>query len=492
MADSKKVAHGFIWRLLERVGAQGVTLVVGLVLARILNVDDYGTVAIVSIFTAILSVFVTCGLNDALVQKKDADDIDFSTVFYFNLIVCLVLYALVFFGAPLIASFYKRPYLVPYIRVLSLILICGGVKNIQSAYVARNLLFKRFFFATLTGTLIAAAVGIWIALKGFGSWLLIAQNLVNNAIDTAILWATVKWRPKKVFSWERLKGLFSYAWKLLVSALIDTVYSRLYQLVIAKKYDDEALAYYNKGDTIPYLLVTSINSATDSVLLPVMSEAQDDPERVKAMTRRAISFSSFVIMPMMMGLAVCSEAFVRWVLKDKWLPAVPFIRIFCFGYAFWCVHTANLNAIKALGRSDLFLKLEIIKKCMGITILLISMRYGVMAMAYSSLISSVLSQIINSWPNRRLLGYSYLDQLKDMLPNILLTLVMGAAVYSVYFLGLPDWLTLLIQVPLGIAVYAGGAKLFRVESFEFALALLQKRRAERQRAATEGAEEQSE
>lgn len=476
MTDGKKVANGFIWRLLERFGAQGVTFVVGLLLARILEVEDYGTVAIVSIFTSILSVFVTSGLNDALVQKKDADDLDFSTVFYFNIVICLAMYALMFFGAPLIARYYERPYLVPYIRVLSLILVFGGIKNIQCAYVARNLLFKRFFFATLIGTVTAAGVGIWMALKGYGAWALIVQNLVNTTIDTVILWMTVRWRPKRMFSLKRLKALFAYAWKLLVSALIDVVYNRLYQLVIAKRYDDEALAFYNKGDTFPNLLVTSINAATDSVLLPVMSEAQDDPSRVRAMTRRAISFSSFVIMPMMMGLAVCSQAFIHWVLQDKWMPAVPFIRIFCFGYAFYCVHTANLNAIKALGRSDIFLKLEIIKKCMGITLLLISMRYGVMAMALSSLVSSVLSQIINSWPNRRLMNYSYLDQLKDMLPNMLLTVVMGALVYSVYFLRLPDWLTLLIQIPLGVGVYFAGAKLFRIESFDFALALLKKRK----------------
>lgn len=476
MTDGRKVANGFIWRLLERFGAQGVTLVVSLILARILNVDDYGIVALVSIFTSILSVFVTSGLNDALVQKKDADDLDFSTVFYFNIVMCLTMYAMMYFGAPLIAVFFNRPNAVPYIRVLSLILVFGGIKNIQCAYVARNLLFKRFFFATLSGTVIAAGVGIWMALHQYGAWALIVQNLVNTTIDTIILWLTVKWRPKKMFSFTRLKELFAFAWKLLVSALIDVVYSRLYQLVIAKKYDDEALAYYNKGDTFPNLLVTSINAATDSVLLPVMSEAQDNPERVKTMTRRAISFSSFVIMPMMMGLAVCSESFVHWILLEKWMPAVPFIRIFCFGYAFYCVHTANLNAIKALGRSDLFLKLEIIKKCMGIVILLISMQYGVMAMAYSSLVSSVLSQIINSWPNRKLLNYSYLDQLKDMMPNMLLTVVMGAAVYSIYFLGLPDWLTLFIQIPLGVLLYAGGAKLFHLESFEFALSLIRKRR----------------
>lgn len=478
MTDSKKVANGFIWRLLERFGAQGVTFVVGLILARILKVDDYGTVALVSIFTSILSVFVTSGLNDALIQKKDADDLDFSTVFYFNIVMCLAMYALMFFGAPLIAAFYDRPNLVPYIRALSLILVFGGVKNIQCAYVSRNLLFKRFFFATLIGTVTAAVVGIRMAVAGFGAWALIVQNLVNTTIDTVILWITVKWRPRKMFSWERLRTLFSYAWKLLASALIDAVYNRLYQLVIGKKYDDNALAYYNKGDTFPNLLVTSINAATDSVLLPVMSEAQDDRERVKTMTRRAISFSSFVIMPMMMGLGVCSEAFVRLVLTEKWLPCVPYIRIFSFCYAFFCVHTANLNAIKALGRSDLFLRLEVIKKFMGIVLLLISMNYGVMAMALSSLVSSVLSQLINSWPNRRLLGYSYIDQLKDMLPNILLTGAMGAAVYSIYFLRLADWLTLIIQIPLGILVYLAGAKLFHLENFEFALSLIRKKRRE--------------
>ena len=462
--DGKTVSSNFMWRFLERFGAQGVGFIVSIVLGRILGPEVYGLVAIVTVFTTIISVFVTCGLNDALVQKKDADDLDFSSVFYFNLVMCLGLYALLFFSAPLIARLYNNPELIWPIRGLSLILIFGGIKNIQTAYVARNLIFKRFFFATLGGTLVAAVVGIWMALNGYGVWALIVQNLVNTCIDTIILWITVKWRPKWMFSFERLKGLFSYAWKLLASTLIDTVYGKLYQMVIGVRYSETDLAFYNKGDTFPNLLVTNINDATNSVLLPVMSAEQENREMVKATTRKAIQVSSFVIMPMMAGLAACAHPLVRLLLKEQWSPAVPFMQIFCFVYAFYCVHTANLNAIKALGRSDLFLKLEILKKIVGITTLLITVRIGVLAMALGSIFNSILSQLINSWPNRKLLDYHYGEQLKDMLPHILLSLGMGGVVMAVQLLGLKDLPTLLIQIPLGIGLYLAGARLLKVEA----------------------------
>ena len=462
--DGKTVSSNFMWRFLERFGAQGVGFIVSIVLGRILGPEVYGLVAIVTVFTTIISVFVTCGLNDALVQKKDADDLDFSSVFYFNLVMCLGLYALLFFSAPLIARLYNNPELIWPIRGLSLILIFGGIKNIQTAYVARNLIFKRFFFATLGGTLVAAVVGIWMALNGYGVWALIVQNLVNTCIDTIILWITVKWRPKWMFSFERLKGLFSYAWKLLASTLIDTVYGKLYQMVIGVRYSETDLAFYNKGDTFPNLLVTNINDATNSVLLPVMSAEQENREMVKATTRKAIQVSSFVIMPMMAGLAACAHPLVRLLLKEQWSPAVPFMQIFCFVYAFYCVHTANLNAIKALGRSDLFLKLEILKKIVGITTLLITVRIGVLAMALGSIFNSILSQLINSWPNRKLLDYHYGEQLKDMLPHILLSLGMGGVVMAVQLLGLKDLPTLMIQIPLGIGLYLAGARLLKVEA----------------------------
>ena len=474
MADSKKITSNLLWRFMERIGAQLVTFVVSIILARILDPAVYGTIALVTVFISILQVFVDSGLGTALIQKKAADDLDFSSVFYFNLFICILLYLLMFFAAPFIARFYKISELTAVIRVLSFMLIISGVKNVQQAYVSRNLMFKRFFFATLGGTLGAAVLGIVMALNGFGVWALVAQMLFNNLVDTIILWITVKWRPKLCFSFKRLGSLFAYGWKLLVSALIDTVYTKLRQLVIGKMYTSEDLAFYNKGEQFPDLIVTNIASSIDSVLLPAMSEEQDNITRVKEMTRKSITVSTYVMMPMMMGLAVCAEPIVRLILTEKWLPCVPFIRIFCFTCAFLPIHTSNLNAIKALGRSDLFLKLEIAKKIVGMAALLSTMWFGVMPMAYSLLVTSITSQIINSWPNKKLLNYSYLEQVKDMLPQIGLSLLMGVLVYAVSFLPLSSWLILLIQIPLGILIYVLGSKLFKIKSFDYILSIVKK------------------
>lgn len=385
-----------MWRFAERSGAQVVSFIVSIVLARILLPEDYGTIALVTVFTSILQVFVDSGLGTALIQKKDADDLDFSSVFYFNFVVCLILYAGMFIASPYIALFYNDITLTSVIRVLSLTIVISGVKGIQQAYVSRNMLFKRFFYSTIGGTIFSAFLGIGMAYAGLGVWALVAQQLSNTAIDTIILWITVKWRPRKAFSWKRLRTLLTFGWKLLISALLDTSYNNLRNLIIGKLYSSADLAFYNQGDKFPKVIVTNINTSIDSVLLPTMSSAQDDKERVKQMTRRAIKTSTYVMAPLMMGLAFCAEPIVRIVLTDKWLPCIPFLRIFCITYMFWPVHTANLNAINAMGRSDWFLKLEIIKKIMGMTILLSTMWFGVMAMAYSLLLSSVLSQIINS------------------------------------------------------------------------------------------------
>ena len=470
--NSKAVLSGLIWRFLERCGAQGVALIVSLVLANILDPDLYGTIALVTVFTTIMQVFVDSGMGNALIQKKDADDLDFSTVFYFNITVCVLLYGIMFLAAPLIAHFYNMPELTPVVRVLSLTLVISGVKNVQQAYVSRNLMFRKFFFATLGGTIGAGIIGIWMALEGYGVWALVAQHIFNATLDTIILWITVKWRPKKMFSMKRLKGLFSYGWKLLVSALLDTGYNNLRSLIIGKLYTSADLAFFNRGKQFPNLIVTNINTSIDSVLLPTMSKAQTDKNRVREMTRRAIKTSTYLMMPIMVGLAVCAEPLVKTVLSDKWLPAVFFLRIFCFTYAFYPIHTANLNAMKAMGRSDLFLKLEIIKKVVGLIALVSTMFISVEAMALSLLATSVLCQIINSWPNRKLLDYGYRKQLMDILPQIAISLLMGAIVFSVSFLDLHEIVTLVIQVPLGAVVYILLSKVFHVDSFEYVMGII--------------------
>ena len=467
MHNSKSVLTNLFWRFAERCGAQGVAFVVQIVLARLLAPEVYGTIALVTVFITILQVFVDSGLGNALIQKKNADDIDFSTVFYFNMMICLALYLLMFFTAPFIASFYDDVELTPVVRVLSLTLVISGVKNVQQAYVSRTMQFKRFFYATLGGTIGAAFIGILMAYKGYGVWSLVAQQIFNATVDTCVLWITVKWRPKFVFSFERLKGLFGFGWKLLISALIDTVYTNIRQLIIGKLYTSSDLAQYNRGRQFPYLFVTNINTSIDSVLLPTMSAEQDDKERVKAMTRRAIKTSTYVMAPLMMGLAFVGTPLVRLLLTEKWLPCVFFMRIFCITFMFYPIHTANLNAIKAMGRSDMFLRLEVIKKIVGLAALFSTIWISVEAMAYSLLVTSALSQIINAAPNKRLLNYGYLEQLKDILPSILLAIVMGACVYTVSFLGFRDIFTLIIQVVIGAIIYLLGSKILRLDSFEY-------------------------
>ena len=318
MYDNKKtVFSNLIWRFMERCGAQVVSFVVSIVLARILEPELYGTIALITVITSILQVFVDSGMANALIQKKDTDDLDYSSVFYFNVAFCLVLYIGLFFASPLISRIYGSPDLVPVIRVLGLTIVVSGVKNVQQAYVAKTMQFRRFFFSTLGGTLFSAVVGITMAYRGFGIWALVAQQLLNAAVNTAILWLTVGWKPKLMFSLQRLGGLVSYGWKLLVSALLDTIYLKISQLVVGLKYTSSDLAFYNKGDQLCMLVVENINSSIDSVLLPVLSAEQDSRDHVREMTSRAIKTSSYIMMPLMMGMAVCAEPLIRLLLAEN-------------------------------------------------------------------------------------------------------------------------------------------------------------------------------
>lgn len=470
----------FFWRFAERCGAQLVTFIVSIVLARILMPEDYGTVALVTVFTTIMQVFVDSGLSTALIQKKDADDLDFSSVFYFNFAVCITLYLVMFLAAPLIASFYNIPELVSIVRVISLTIVISGVKGVQQSYVSRNMLFKRFFYATLGGTIFSAFLGIAMAYAGFGVWAIVAQQLSNTAIDTLILWITVKWRPKLMFSWGRLKGLLGFGWKLLCSALLDTIYNNLRSIIIGKVYSSADLAYYNEGKKFPNLIVTNINTSIDSVLLPAMSNEQDNRDKVKSMTRRSIMVSCYIMAPLMIGLACCATSVVTLVLTKKWLPCVFFLQIFCITYMFYPIHTANLNAIKAMGRSDLFLKLEIWKKVIGMSLLLSTMFISVEAMAYSLLISTISGMIINSWPNKKLLNYSFLEQMKDILPSIFLAVGMGVVVYLIGFLPVSTLPLLIIKVICGGVIYIMGSSLLKLEPYIYLLGIIkpmiQKRR----------------
>lgn len=465
--NNKMVFTNLFWRFAERVGAKGVGLLVSIVLARLLAPEDYGTVALISVFLVVFSVFVDSGLGNSLIQKKDADDDDFTTVFCFNIVWCIVLYIILFFSAPYIALFYEDLKLVSLVRTAGLTIVFSGVKNVQQAYVSRTMQFKKFFLATLAGTLLSGVIGIALAYRGAGAWALIMQSLTNNVVDMIILWLTVKWRPKGKFSVERLKTLFSYGWKFLASSLLDTIYNNLRTLIIGKKYSTEDLAYYNKAKGWPDLIITNINASINSVLLPTMSLEQDNKQRLKNMTRRAISISTYVIAPMLMGLFCVAPSLVKLVLTEKWLPIVPYMRIFCVTNIFYPIHTANLNAIKAMGRSDLFLKLEIIKKVMGITILLSTMWFGPLVMAYSLLLSDFLAQIINTRPNKKLLNYSYYEQMKDIMPNLMSAAGMAFITCIIQSIKLEPVVILFLQIVIGIISYIGISVFTKNENYMY-------------------------
>lgn len=471
----QKVVSNLAWRFAERVGAQAVQFIVSIVLARILAPEAYGTIALVTVFITILQVFVDSGLGNALIQKKNADSLDFSTVFYANVALCVVLYIILFLAAPLIANFYNDPSLIAITRVLGLTVVVSGIKNVQQAYVSRHLIFKKFFFSTLAGTIGAAVIGITMAYNGFGVWALVAQMLFNLTLDTIVLWITVKWRPTLQFSFKRLGSLFSFGWKLLVSSIIGTTYQNIRQLLIGKIYSSTDLALFNRGKQFPNIIVENINKSIDSVLFPTLSNEQEDKKRVKVMTRRAIKTSIFIIAPLMMGLAFASTNIVRLLLTDKWLGCVPFLCVFSVTFMFYPLHTANLNAIKAKGRSDLFLGLEVIKTVIDVVLLLISIRFGVIAIAVSLLISSFTSQIINSWPNKKLIDYGYLEQLKDMAPSILLAVAMGLVILPLNFVEGPLLLLTLAQILIGAVIYIVGAKVLKFEMFDYILGIVRER-----------------
>lgn len=471
-SNESRVFSNVLWRFMERVGAQLVQFIVSIVLARILLPEDFGIVALVVVIASVFQVFVDSGLGNALIQKKNSDDIDFSSVFYFNMILCVVLYGALFFVSPSISAFFDQAELTPVLRVLGLIVVVSGIKNIQQAYVSKTMQFRKFFFATIIGTIISAVVGVILALNGAGVWALVAQRLTNLTVDTLVLWITVDWRPKKAFSLDRLKELLKYGWKLSVSSLINTLYGSIRSFIIGKQYTEADLGYYNQGEQVPMVIGTNINRAIDSVLFPVMSENQDDPQKVKAITRKTLKTSIYILAPLMVGLSVCSKEIIPLFFTEKWNDAIPFLAVFAIIYMFFPFHTANLNAIKAMGRSDIFLSLEAIKFLFDLLCLIVAFKFGPFAIALSLLVSDVISQVINSFPNRKLISYGYLEQLKDISAELILAFVMGGIVLLVKLLNFGLVLTLILEVIVGVIIYVTGSVFFKLESYKTLIGIL--------------------
>lgn len=459
------IVSNLFWKFGERILAQGISFLVSLVLARLLLPSEYGTVALVLVFINLANVFVSDGLGEALIQKKNADDADFNTMFFCSLGLSIVLYVIMFFAAPLIANYYQDATLVSVLRVLALRLPLAAINTIQHAYVAKYMQFKKFFFSTLGGTLASAIVGISMAYHGFGIWALVGQYLSNCFIDTVVLFFTVEWRPHLMFSLLSVKQLLPFGWKLMAAGFISSLYGELRNLVIGKVYSTEDLAFYNKGNHFPSLTVTNVDTSISSVLFPAMSSINNDPNHLRALTRKSMRMSSYVVFPMMIGMCAVGETMIRFLLTDKWIGCVPFLRLSCIYWMIQPLQTANAQAIKACGRSDIYLKLETAKKIIGVGLIFVTMRMGVMAVVFSNLLVAAISAIMNIYPNKKLIGYGYTDQFKDVFPALFLSSVMGAAVWGIYLLLGNSGYVLMIQIVVGAAIYVGLSLLTHNDSF---------------------------
>ena len=447
------------WKLMERFGVQGIQFILQIILARMLTPEHYGVLSIMIIFTSLANIFIQTGFNTALIQGKEVTEEDYSSVFWVSLGVAGVMYTIIYLGAPLIADFYSMPDIVSPLRVMALMLFPGAMNSIQLAKVSRELNFKKVFYSNIGGILIAGTAGVAIALMGGGLWALVAQNILNIVVACAVMLFTVDWRPRLVLNLKRVAALFRYGWKLLVSGLLDTLYTELSSLVIGRKYDSGTLGYYNRGKHFPQFIINAVNGAVQSVMLPAMAAEQDDSAKVKEMMRASMTMSAYIIFPMMAGLAAVATPLIRLLLTDKWLPCVPYMQIFCFNLAFYPVHSCNLQAINAMGRSDVFLKLEIIKKSYGIVVLAIAVFCfdSPLAIAMTGLVTTWISWFVNAYPNKSLVGYSYKEQILDLFPILLMAVGMCLVVLQI-----GKWceaatmmtiLELLIEITAGVVTY---------------------------------------
>jgi teichuronic acid exporter len=462
-----QVILSLIWKLLERAGTQGIQFILQIILARLLQPNDFGLIVLVTIFITLANVFVQSGLNTALIQKKNTNDLDYSSVFYFNIIVACILYFVIYMFAPLIANYFSEPRLITLLRILSITLFIGAFNSIQNAIIAIRMQFKLLLVSSLISIFISGTIGIVMAYLGFGVWSLAIQQIINSFLVTFILYLTLRWRPKLIFSLERLRVLFKSGWKILGASLAEAFYTDLRSLIISKMFSADMLGFYSRGKQFPAIIVTNINGSILSVMLPTFSSQQDNIQKLKELLRRSISSSSFIIFPIMIGLAVIAEPLIYLLLTEKWLPAVPFLQIYCLIFALWPFHTAHMQAVIAIGRSDIYFAREVMTKIIGIVILGMTLFHGVFWIAIGEFLSGIIATIIFSSPNIKLLNYSYKEQLKDIIPSFALSLLMGLVTYSVKWIGLSMLLTLIIQLMVGMIVYVALAMIFKIEAYHY-------------------------
>ena len=480
---SNKVLNSLFWSFFERVGNQGVSLIISIVLARLVLPAEYGIIAAAQIFIQFATAFVSGGFGNALIQKKDADNKDCSTMFVFNMVFSISLYGIIYLSAPLLVTMLNNSYdydlLIKLVRVLGIGIVLSSFNSFYRALLSKKLQFRKIFSLTLCGTITSAVVGIYMAYKGYGVWALVAQNLLNLFINSILFVVTSKYRPQLYFSFTRFKPMFKFGVKLMVASLLITVYADVTSLAIGHQYDSSDLAYYQKGINFPKMLVLNIITAINTALFPIMSN-MDSLEEKRQMVRKFNRISAFVITPMMFGFAAVANSFVAVVLTEKWLPCVVFLQISCFNYAVQPISMASLQFLKATGRATEYLVLDIIRKAVGIGLLVgaVMLNKGVWLIAVSELAANLIAVFINMYPGKKHIGYKIKEQVMDVLPKFILSAIMFAVVIALGNIEMVLIIKLLLQVVVGAGVYVLGAKLMKMrelkELFDIGMKIIKK------------------
>lgn len=442
----------FSWRYMGKMGSQFISFFVTIILARLIAPAEFGLVAIVTIFTIFLNVFVDSGLGSALIQKKDAGNIDFSTVFFFNIVASLLLYTILYIATPFISSFYDNAQLTPLLRVASFSLVITGLRSTQETFVTRNLMFKKHFLAISIAAICSAVIGIVLAYLGYGAWAIVFQQLCNASISTIILWYLIPWRPQLLFSINSLKGLIPFGLKIFGGSLIDTLYSEIRSLLIGKIYTPADLAFYDRGKQFPYMIVSGINGALNSVLFPIMARNQDNPNRIKQIVRKTIRVSLFWVSSVLCFLVCAADSLVEFLMTSKWLPSVIYIQVLCFDAMLWPVIVAHYNSFKAVGKSDIFFKYVTITKIIGVLMLIASIPFGVFYVAVSSVLSMVIQLVMLARVSHKSNNYLYQEQFKDLYDGVKPAILIFIGTWWVNGLTLISLFKLFVQGVLAFAI----------------------------------------
>ena len=472
----KKIITSFIWKTMEKGGAQIIQFVISIILARMLSPSDYGILALITVFINLANAFVQSGFGTALIQDKDSGDLEFSTVFYFSIFASIVFYIILFFAAIPIANFYQTPILIKIIRILSVSLLFNSIASIQNSYLSKELNFKKNFIGSIFSITISGLIGIFLAYKQFGMWALVGQNLSYSFLTFFIFLIILDWKPKLLFSFTKFKKLFSFSWKILISNLIRTFFNNVQNLIIGKYFNTSQLGIYNRGQNFPQIITNTLDGSIQSVLFPTLSSKNNDIEYIKNTMRKSISLSAYILLPCIFGMAAVAEPMVITLLSEKWKESIPFMQIACIGFAFIPIQSANLTAITSIGRSDIYLRLEVIKRIVTVIVLVITTPIGIIAMAIGQAICNILFSFINAFPNKRLLNYTYKEQLEDLLPSLFISIIMSVSILLLNkVISILPLLTLILDIVLGITLYILLSMITRNKSFKYLFDLIKKR-----------------